>query len=157
MESLNEKLFNLFLIPHFHQPQPLCFALCNEDDYESFAQDLQKEVNILREVVEFIKFEYEKRLRQTVVPQFWNLFDKCSHDFVTFENAIKLLSQYFKECKHLLHLLQLIDPCATKSPCMMVTLKATLLSQISTNFNEAVYNYYSKAFKCYSSELKLVK
>lgn len=149
LDTLNGIFLKLFPINDFKETSPIQLMRGYESDYENFAV-LLKELGILSEVVEVIKYEYEKRIRQIITPQFWKFFETESIDYEAFQSSINFLSKVFKELNELIQLLKLMDPQKYSSTDVMF--RSTLLSQISPKFNQAVLSYYSKAFSCFSSK-----
>lgn len=120
-------------------------------------------MEIAENVYETILNEIDMKLRQEIVPKFWNYFVQNDNDseteFHQFQTAVHELHADYLQFQELLARLQLFKKFVrfrnvqhqnqNEIAAFNETLKVALLSQLPANFERIIYSFYHTSFKVF--------
>lgn len=142
--------------------QLLCEAEINAEELQQVVTELSR-FEIAENVYETILNEIDTKLRQEIVPKFWNYFVQNDNDseteFHQFQRAVHDLHSDYLQFQELLIRLQAFKKFVrfqnvqhqnqNEVAAFNEMLKVTLLSQLPANFERIIYSFYHTSFKVF--------
>lgn len=153
------KITNLFESINF---QLFCETDINTEDVQQVVAELSR-IEIAENVYETILNEIDTKLRQEIVPKFWNYFVQNDIDseteFHQFQTAVHELHADYLQFQEILARLQTFKKFVrfrnvqhqnqNEIAAFNEMLKVTLLSQLPANFERIIYSFYHTSFKVF--------
>lgn len=115
---------------------------------------------IAQDIQNLIVIKLQKKLREEIVPEFWSYFKNVipeTNNFQQFYNAIKCIYDNYRLLDHIMQKLNMFkqathlessvynEECAHSALKLM--LRATMLSQLSSDYQQVVMHFYECALK----------
>lgn len=140
----------------------MCEAEVSADELQQIVIELSR-IEIAENVYETIINEIDSKLRQEIVPKFWNYFVQNDNDseteFNQFQRAVHELHADYLQFQELLIRLQTFKKfirfqnvqhqSQDEVAAFNEMLKVTLLSQLPANFERIIYSFYHTSFKVF--------
>lgn len=140
----------------------MCETEVNTEELQQIVTELSR-IEIAENVYETITNEIDTKLRQEIVPKFWNYFVQNDSDseteFHQFQTAVHELHADYLQFQELLIRLQTFKrfvrfrnvqhQSQNEVTAFNEMLKVTLLSQLPANFERIIYSFYHTSFKVF--------